>query len=180
MELHLTERCRLLFARPTTWANEGQTSQDQCHDDLETAIPGAPGVVLGEPSQRLGSSIDEGLRQLPRNRRKPSDVQDMIKDSFVCCKTRKCVERFSTGQASTDELRKQQSDIERLRSCRERTAWVKTMTPFHKPAKNEGSMVAGGTVVCNNFFARAFAVSKWTICSAKGTCAARSSKRWRA
>lgn len=92
----------------------------------------------------------------------------MVRKSLKCCKSLRCIERFMSGQADLTELRKQQEHILGLKSCRERTAMVGTLVPSGKKRGSRGSMKAGDTFVCNEFFCRAFGVSRNTIESAKG------------
>ena len=123
-----------------------------------------------DPRLAAGPAKDqrtEGPEANRCKRRSTTDVGVMVKESFVCCQTMRCVEKFVTGKGVIEELQRQQEDFSRLESRKGRTAWIGTMLPFAKQGKNQGSMKAGDIYVCNQFFCSAFGVSKCSIDSAK-------------
>ena len=160
MNVNITEACRLFFVRssytasrtPIAWLSD---------DNLENI----------DPCLAAGPAKDQRTEGPEANRCKrtsTTDVRVMVKESFVCCQTMRCVETFLTGNGDIEEeLRRQQEDFSRLESRKGRTAWIGTMVPFAKQGKNQGSMKAGDIYVCNQFFCSAFGVSKCSIDSAR-------------
>ena len=160
----VTGACRLLFARTTSPPNHTNIG----NENVDPHLTSSPPTTLQQGAD-VGSIIDDcaQLKKKEGKRRMPPDVEVMVRESFVCCKTSRCVERFVTGAADINELRKQQDDFRKKKRCKGRTAWVATMVPFAKQRKNQGSMRAGDIIVCNKFFCQAFGVSNSTIDSAK-------------
>ena len=119
-------------------------SDDQHPDDENT-----------DPSRVLSSA----LANHNNKRWRPTDISDMADSSFSCCKkSLRCVEAFINGTADVRELRAEQKAFSAL-AGRSRAEFVNTMIPASRSGKNKGAMRAGGRVVCNTFFKRAFGVS---------------------
>lgn len=93
-----------------------------------------------------------------RPRALPTDLDDMVDTSFACCKRLRCVEAFVTGQGNVRELRAEQTIIKGLTGT-SKSDFVNGQVPVTRPGKNEGALYAGGRLVCNSFFKRAFGVS---------------------
>lgn len=104
-----------------------------------------------------------------KRRKRPSctDLSDMVRDSFACCKNLRCVEAFVTGAADVRILRNEQAEFTRLTKRKERLQWISTRVPSIKLSRNKGALKAGDVYVCTAFFIRAFGTSNEAIQSAK-------------
>ncbi|CAM9190047.1 unnamed protein product [Pylaiella littoralis] len=100
----------------------------------------------------------------------------MVDSSFSCCKRLKCVETFVTGRADVRELRAEQMAFDSLRG-NSRGQFVNSKIPACRPGRFQGTMSAGGVLVCNSFFKAAFGVSNNLIQNRKNNPGASISKR---
>lgn len=135
------------------------------------------------PEEDSGSSRDiSEMQRRPKHViwRPPRDISVMPTDSKnLCCQNLKCVRSISADAEAVQILRQEQKDLANLTSWRARSDWVRMKVPVTRPKKYKGSMEAGGTLVCNSFFCRAFGVSKNSIESAKkNPGSAVMKKRW--
>lgn len=173
----ISEATRLMFARsrqplqPITNVSPAATSipsGTQLHAH-SVSPPGqqctfnqdACSVACGEVGQQHSTATKSATW------RPTTDVRDMVADDFLCCKSLRCVEAFVMGKHDIRVLRAEQADLNTLTTYRARSAWVSRQVPVLSPKKNEGSMLAANTLVCNAFFRRAYGVSNNTIESAK-------------
>lgn len=131
----------------------------------------------GDDNRRHSSSF---AGRPPRELRKrlwraPMSISTMKRKGIRCCKTLRCIDRFANDEheSERDILRTEQEELARITLKKARTAWVAQQVPHCKMPRNEGSMRAGGVMVCNAFFCLAFGVSNTSIESAKGNPASK-------
>ena len=199
-DLNLTENARMLFARPLVQEESSRphnTEQPSSqHAPLRRRTSSLPEDEAPKEAGEYASTLVDGNVTPPAhpstepaegsNKGRGISIALMKDKGFLCCKSLKCVERFTeAGSEDSRELEAQQICFAELHGRVERQDWIRTMVPFSKSSKKRrGSMIAGNHLVCNKFFRAAFGVSNTLIDEAKCNPSSRryrkmlSSARW--